>query len=154
MYILILNIVNISLFVKIITKIHVKNRFIKTGLFKPVFRVVFCNYFNDYRLIYIQYTIFSFKLCRIKFSTILCLLYEKNDTDIDRFMYKNRSNSLTDLVSIYRFLGMTEKQLINNSIWIHMLNIVLFLNCQSIWNSPIKFSIKKDFHYVIIIYFE
>ena len=105
---------------------------LKTGLLKPVFRVVFCNYFNDYRLIYIQYTIFSFKLCRIKFSTILCLLYEKNDTDIDRFMYKNRSNSLTDLVSIYRFLGMTEKQLINNSIWIHMLNIVLFLNCQSI----------------------
>ena len=44
----------------------------KTGL--PFFLVVLCNYFNNYLLIY---TIFSIKMCIIKFTTNLYLLYEK-----------------------------------------------------------------------------
>ena len=61
-YIIFLNIV--SIIIKIIAK--------KT--FKSVFIEDFCYYFNKYGLIY---TISSIKMCRIKYSTSLMMLYLK-----------------------------------------------------------------------------
>ena len=61
---------------KILNKI-VKINFFQSfiGLFDRFFLgATLCDYFNNYGLIY---TIYSFKMCRIKFSTNLYLLYEK-----------------------------------------------------------------------------
>ena len=71
MHILMLNIVYtvlVKIFVKIIAKIQVNE-----PVYKSFFIIILCYYFK-YGL---KYTIFSTKMCRIKFSTNLYLLYEK-----------------------------------------------------------------------------